>query len=43
MLVESYDNIVELINLSNFLHKKEIESFKKYFYKKNLMLKNGLN
>jgi N-glycosylase/DNA lyase len=34
MLVESYDNIVELINLSNFLHKKEIESFKKYFYKK---------
>ena len=34
MLVESYDNIVELINLSNYLHKKEIESFKKYFNKK---------
>ncbi len=34
MLVESYDNIVELINISNLIHKKQIDSFKTYFYKK---------
>jgi len=34
MLVESYDNIVNLINLSSEIHKKQIDSFKTYFYKK---------
>ena len=34
MLVKNYDNIVELINLSSLLYKKQIDSFRAYFNKK---------
>ena len=43
MLVESYDNIIDLINLSSEIYKEQIDSFKTYFHKKNLMPRNGLN
>ncbi len=36
MLVESYDNIIDLINLSSEIHKEQIDSFKTYFHKKKI-------